>query len=399
MTVMKKTILSLLALAAAVGAGAQGTTQGGAQSSGSGLHYEQGRASVKEWNATRRGWEVGVGGSVWQFNRVPYIKFTPGETSHTVDIKLRHAAYTGQLYAARELSNVFAVDLNGGLGKLENRWLAHAGVGLQWRLGHYFRSPWIDPYLRLGVGYLYNGYDTSYQGEEEGVSYEWWNVGNKEGGNTRSAVPVSAGVGVNMWLSNRFGIGLEGDYNYIIANNVANPLQGTVRLLWRFGGRDRRPAPRVAYVDRPVERIVERVVEKVIEKPGTSTVVERVVNLNELLSSIYFDYNRADIKPEFSKTLEDVAGLLKKDTADRYLLSGFTDSHGSAEYNLRLSERRVNAIRDALVQRGVPASMLKTRGQGKRIANLPTSASETARMGDRKVTIELINNSDYWNAL
>jgi outer membrane protein OmpA-like peptidoglycan-associated protein len=69
------------------------------------------------------------------------------------------------------------------------------------------------------------------------------------------------------------------------------------------------------------------------------------------------------------------------------------------EYNLRLSERRVNAIREALVSRGVPASMLKTRGQGKRIANLSVSASEAARMGDRKVTIEPITNREYWDQL
>ncbi|MDR2883196.1 MAG: OmpA family protein, partial [Alistipes sp.] len=67
--------------------------------------------------------------------------------------------------------------------------------------------------------------------------------------------------------------------------------------------------------------------------------------------------------------------------------------------NLELSRRRVNAIRDALVQRGVPATMLKTRGHGKRIANLPVGASEAARMGDRKVTIELVTNDAYWNAL
>jgi len=387
---MRKFILSLLALAAAVGAGAQNS-----QSS----YSEQGRTNAPEWRATRHAWEFGVGASAWQFNRVPYIKFTPGETTHIVDIKLRHVAYTGQLYAARQLSNVFALDLSAGLGKLEANWLAHAGLGLQWRLGHYFRSPWIDPYLRVGATYLYNGYDTSYEGETDGVKYEWWNVGNDGGGNSRNALPITAGVGVNMWLSNRFGIGLQGDYNHIFNNRVANPIQGTVRLMWRFGGRDRRPAPVVAYVDRPVEKIVERVVEKRVEIPGTSQVVERVVNLNELLSSIYFDYNKADIKPEFNKVLDDVKGLLVKNTADRYLLSGFTDSHGSDAYNLGLSQRRVNAIRNALVERGVPAEMLKTRGHGKRIANLPVSAGEQARMGDRKVTIELITNPAYWDAL
>jgi outer membrane protein OmpA-like peptidoglycan-associated protein len=378
--------------------------QNGAQSVGAEGYSEQGRSSVKEWKSTKHAWEFGVGGSVYQFNRMPYFRFTETEDLNVVDTELRHAAYAGGIYAARQLSNVFAIDFAGNLGRIEDEWLTHLGVGLQWRLGHYFRSPWIDPYLRVGAGYMNNGYDTQYAGAigEDG-SWDWTNVDNKSGASARDVIAASAGAGVNMWLSNRFGIGLEGDYNYIVKEKVANPLQGTVRLMWRFGGRDRRPAPAVAYVDRPVEKIVERIVEKIVEKtvevPGTATVVEKVVNLNELLSNIYFDYNRAEIKPEFNAVLDDVKALLVENTANRYLLSGFTDSHGGAEYNIGLSLRRVNAIRDALVQRGVPASMLKTRGHGKRIANLPVSASEAARMGDRKVTIELVTNDAYWNAL
>ncbi len=170
-------------------------------------------------------------------------------------------------------------------------------------MGHYFRSPWIDPYLRVGAGYMYKGYVTSYSGETaDGVKYRWWNVGNKDGADTRGVIPIQAGVGVNMWLSNGFGIGLQGDYNYILRNRVANPLQGTVRLLWRFGGRNRRPAPAVVYIDRPVEKIVERVVERerIVEVPGESNIVESAVKQNELLSNIYFDYDKADIKPGFA---------------------------------------------------------------------------------------------------
>jgi outer membrane protein OmpA-like peptidoglycan-associated protein len=376
---MKKYIILLLALVAATSANAQNAAEA---------------PNIEP----KRAWEFGIGGSVYQFNRVPYIKFTPGENLNTVDIKLRNVVYTGNIYAAKELSNVFALDFQGGLGMIEENWLAHAGLGLQWRLGHYLNSPYIDPYLRIGAGYMYKGYNISYSGETDGVKYQWWNVDNKDGADKNSVIPISAGAGINMWMNDRFGIGISGDYVYIPENRVSNPLQGTVRLLFRVGGKSKKSQPVVTYVDKPVEKIVE--VERVVERPVvTERVVERVVNISELLSNIYFDFDKSDIKPEYNGILDMIKDFLLQNTNNRYLLSGFTDARGSAEYNQSLSERRVNAIRDALLSRGVPAAMLKTRGQGMKISNMPASAGEQARMGDRKVVIEQISNQEYWDQL
>lgn len=344
-----------------------------------------------------RAWVIGAGGTVWQFNRVPQIDFTSGAELDRIDVKVRHAVWGGHLMAARELSNVFSFDLQGHVGTLERKMLAHVSLGLQWRLGHYFRSPWIDPYLRVGAGYIYKDFHTSYAGEKNGVGYQWWNVRNKSGADQQHALPLSAGAGVDMWLNDHLGIGLAGDYLYILKNRVANPLQGSVRLLLRWGGASKRPAPVIKYVDRPVEKIVERVVERVVEVevPGETMSID----LNELLSNIHFDFDRHDIRPEYEDVLDAVARHLLTDTTRRWLLQGYTDAKGSSDYNESLSERRVQAILEALLQRGVPSEMLKAYGQGKRAALLPPHTADHARMGDRKVTIEIVGNMEYWESI
>lgn len=65
-----------------------------------------------------------------------------------------------------------------------------------------------------------------------------WNFSNdydKEGSDKKNLIPLSAGAGVNMWLSNRVGIGLQAEYLVMPYNQVANSWNGTLRLMWRFG--------------------------------------------------------------------------------------------------------------------------------------------------------------------
>lgn len=51
----------------------------------------------------------------------------------------------------------------------------------------------------------------------------------------------------------------------------------------------------------------------------------------------------------------------------------------------------------ALISRGVSTDILKSRAVGKKIAYTSTSASNNIRKGDRKITVEIISNMDYWN--
>lgn len=118
-----------------------------------------------------------------------------------------------------------------------------------------------------------------------------------------------------------------------------------------------------------------------------------------LLANVNFDFDKHDITAESGKLLDQAAEILKKMPERRFLISGFTDAWGSAKYNEGLSARRAAAVVQALEERGVPTDMLKSRGVGKKATTLPTTATEKQREGDRKVTIELILNMEYWDVL
>lgn len=128
------------------------------------------------------------------------------------------------------------------------------GIGLQWRLGEYFHSNYIDPFLRMGVNYMYKNFKINYKGMEEFNSEEMgWNLSNdytKEGKDKQNLIPISLGIGVNMWLNDNIGIGLQGDYLIMPYKHIANSWQGSIRLMWRIGGKSLKVKPEIQYVEK-----------------------------------------------------------------------------------------------------------------------------------------------------
>jgi OmpA-OmpF porin, OOP family len=69
------------------------------------------------------------------------------------------------------------------------------------------------------------------------------------------------------------------------------------------------------------------------------------------LYGIYFDFNKADVKPESDETLEQIAALMKKNATLKLLVVGHTDNIGSFPFNMDLSQRRAAAVVAALISR------------------------------------------------
>lgn len=357
----------------------------------------------------KRAWEFGVGGSIFQFSRVDFTRFEPADEAYQLGMQLRHSVIGPNLYIARELNPYFYLDLQGTAGFTEQyidganerRNLYMVGPGLQWRLGEYFDSKYIDPFFRVGINYMKKNFDMKYNGSEgnlpDEMSWVLENLYNKDGADRDELFPVAFGVGMNAWLNDRFGIGLQGDYLLMPHQNVANSLQGTVRLIWRVGGKSKKRVPAIQYVE--IEKMVpgpEVIVEKIVEVPIE---IEGPAEICELFNNIHFDFDKSDIRPESDEVLDKIAGIMKADPNRKYLITGYTDARGSIEYNVGLSRRRAAAVINALESREVPGDMMKSRGVGKSISYAPVSESHVVREGDRKVTVEIITNTDYWNFL
>lgn len=358
-----------------------------------------------------KAWEIGAGGSVFQFSRTQFSDFKKLEDGgYDFDLKLKHAVYGVDLYVARELTRHLYLDIQGTVGitsdklsgKNKTKMLYMIGPGLQWRLGEYFGSKYIDPYLRAGVGYMNKDFSIHYIGTEgqteNSMDWELGNSANKDGRDKKHMMPVSLGVGLNMWLNDHIGIGLQADYLVMPYKQVANTLQGTARLIWRIGGKSKKSASIVQYQD----RVVEKTVEKRVEVPvPVEKIVERVeyTKLYELFNNIYFEFDKAVLTAKSQEVIQEIAGILKQNTDKKFLITGYTDAVGAPAYNMELSRKRALAVVEALVEGGVSSSILKSIGVGRAVSHAKVNASEQVREGDRKVTIELVKNMDYWHTL
>ena len=78
------------------------------------------------------------------------------------------------------------------------------------------------------------------------------------------------------------------------------------------------------------------------------------------VTTVYFDYNRSEIRPDARDALRANADAIGMGDGGRITIEGHCDERGSTEFNLALGERRANAVKRYLVDLGVPSSRLRT---------------------------------------
>jgi peptidoglycan-associated lipoprotein len=79
----------------------------------------------------------------------------------------------------------------------------------------------------------------------------------------------------------------------------------------------------------------------------------------------YFDYDKADLRPDARASLSKTADFLKGYPRFKVTIEGHCDERGSTEYNLGLGDRRANAVKQFLVSAGVSADRISTVSFGK----------------------------------
>jgi len=104
------------------------------------------------------------------------------------------------------------------------------------------------------------------------------------------------------------------------------------------------------------------------------------------LSDVLFDTGRATLKAGADRDLDRLAQALKDNQNTRLKIEGYTDSVGSDSYNQQLSERRAQAVADALSRRGVPADRYQVEGLGKEYP-VATNSTPAGRQQNRRVEI------------
>ena len=112
-----------------------------------------------------------------------------------------------------------------------------------------------------------------------------------------------------------------------------------------------------------------------------------IVNISDVL----FDFNKYTLKPGAREKLAKVSGILLEYPGLKIQLEGHTDSIGTDDYNMTLSQQRAGAVQDYLVQQGVSAANLSAVGLGK--ANpVATNDTDAGRQQNRRV--EMVVSGD-----
>jgi len=114
----------------------------------------------------------------------------------------------------------------------------------------------------------------------------------------------------------------------------------------------------------------------------------RIIQQTVVVRAVDFEFNSVRLTAPAQQTLDEVASALAAQSELRVEIQGYTDSVGADAYNLKLSQRRADAVKFYLVSKGVNGSALTARGYGK--AN-PLVSNDTAenRAKNRRVAFEV----------
>ena len=158
------------------------------------------------------------------------------------------------------------------------------------------------------------------------------------------------------------------DFDYVVVDDPENPLV--------LRGKGPGFSSAVTRIEFPQPSTAETSLERALSK-----------NKRAIVYGIYFEFNRADIRPVSEPVLREIAGVLKKNPDWRLSITGHTDNIGGDAANLELSRRRAQSVRTALVNRyGIDAGRLTSEGVG---ASQPQATNDTPEGRARNRRVEL----------
>ncbi len=126
--------------------------------------------------------------------------------------------------------------------------------------------------------------------------------------------------------------------------------------------------------------------------PPVEPTIDTAAIIRNALSSIYFDYDKSDLKPEAISALENAARVLQQYSNFRVMAEGHADERGTAQYNMGLGEDRAKAVRNYLTSYGISSTRLEVTSYGKeRPANPNCDGDDYCHSQNRRVEWRILN--------
>jgi len=108
------------------------------------------------------------------------------------------------------------------------------------------------------------------------------------------------------------------------------------------------------------------------------------------MGDVLFAFGKSALLPGAIRNVQKVADFLQKNPTRNILIEGYTDSVGSDEFNLTLSQKRADAVKEQLVAMGIRSDRITTKGYGKQFP-VASNESEGGRQLNRRVEVLILN--------
>lgn len=126
--------------------------------------------------------------------------------------------------------------------------------------------------------------------------------------------------------------------------------------------------------------------------PPVSRTEQQLMTGNLVLEDVYFETNSAVLRPESERTLNELGEALEKMPGLRVEIQGHTDSRGTAAYNLKLSQARVESVRQYLLDHyKLEGDNLVAKGYGETVLKVSPETSAADYQLNRRVEVHVLN--------
>ncbi len=177
------------------------------------------------------------------------------------------------------------------------------------------------------------------------------------------SLPYSSMIGMKRGSEVSFPMNQQTDYLITVTANGFSPYVKTIR--------------NSQIKDHEIHQLIELVPNRANE----------VIRLEKLI----FAQGRSEINPESYGELDDLAEMLHENPSMVIQLEGHTDFRGNEKENMKLSEQRVKAVKDYLVDKGINGNRIETRAFGG-TQPLSRDSDAASRRSNRRVEVRIISN-------
>ncbi len=143
-----------------------------------------------------------------------------------------------------------------------------------------------------------------------------------------------------------------------------------------------------AYIGRRMDKQAAEIEQTI---PNAEVIREGEGIIVKFDSGILFDFDKATLKANAKSNIENLATSLQNNPETNILIIGHTDATGADAYNMRLSDRRADAVRTYALNNGISTSRLTTEARGE-TEPIADNTTEAGKAQNRRVEVVIVAN-------